>query len=257
MKMAYQIKITIKGIKPTIWRRLRIPGNITFQQMHQIIQAAFGWLDYHLYKFEFDKIVVTIPDDDYAPEELYGEGITELDSEITKINELFDANDSCEYVYDFGDSWVHEIIIEKRLKDTKRNSVPQCISGARQRPPEDVGGIEGYESFLNIIRNKKNPKREEMLLWAEKDTRGRIYDPDYFNINEVNRRLFYALENDYEHAEKLLTGKGLSGTIVWGWSDICIDVNGKRYTMEHIDNMLLRLGEGSKITIKVKPDRTY
>jgi hypothetical protein len=234
---------------------LKIPGNITFQQLHQIIQVVFGWLDYHLYKFECNKTVVTVPDDDYAPGELYGEGITELDSKITKINELFDANDKCEYEYDFGDSWEHEIIIEKRLKDTRKNSVPECLGGARQRPPEDVGGTGGYEDFLRTIQDTKNPEREEMLTWAEKDTRGRVYDPEYFSVNEVNRRLQYALEDDREYAERLLTGKGLSGTVAWGWSDTCIDAGGKRYTMEHISNLLLRLGEGSKVTIKVEPNR--
>ncbi len=251
--MAYQIKITISDIKPAIWRRIKVPGNITFQQLHQIIQIAFGWLDYHLYKFEFDKTVVTIPDDEYAPEELYGEDVAELDSKITSINQLFDFNDRCVYKYDFGDSWDHEIIIEKRLKDTKKNSIPECLGGARQRPPEDVGGTEGYENFLNIIRDNKNPERYEMLAWAEKDTRGRIYDPGYFSINEVNRRLMYALEDDEEHAIALLTGAGITGTVAWGWSDTCIDIKGKRYTMEYISNMLLRLGEGSKVTIRVEP----
>lgn len=255
VKMAYQIKVMIKGIQPAIWRRLRIPGNITFQQLHQIIQASFGWLDYHLYKFEFEKTVVTIPDDNYAPGELYGDNIAEIDSKTTGINELFDAYDSCEYEYDFGDSWNHEISIEKRMKDTKKNTIPECLGGARQRPPEDVGGIGGYKDFLDIIRDKKNPEREEMLSWAEKDTRGRIFDPEYFSINEVNRKLLYALEDDEEHAEKLLTGKGLSGTVAWGWSDTCIDIKGKRYTMEYISNLLLRLGEGSKVTIKVEPDQ--
>ncbi|HBN85583.1 MAG TPA: hypothetical protein DDZ89_17270 [Clostridiales bacterium] len=83
--MAYQIKVYIKHIKPAIWRRLIVPGNITFSQLHQIIQAAFGWLDYHIYKFECDKIVVTVPDDDYAPGELYGEDIIEINSKTTII----------------------------------------------------------------------------------------------------------------------------------------------------------------------------
>lgn len=251
--MAYQVKISIMEIKPVIWRRLRIPGNITFQQLHQIIQAAFGWLDYHLYKFQFDKVVVTIPNDQYGPGELFGEDITELDSESTKINKLFDANYRCVYEYDFGDSWNHEITVEKHLKDTKKNSIPECIGGARSRPPEDVGGTGGYEDFIEIIKDKKNPEREDMLSWAEKDTKGYIYDPGYFNINEVNRRLLYALENDIQTAEKLLTGTGLTGTVKWGWSDTCVNVDGKLYSMEQIGNMLLRLGEGCKVTIKVKP----
>lgn len=253
IKMAYQIKITINDIKPTVWRRLRIPGGITFRQLHQIIQASFGWLDYHLHNFRFATTVVAIPDDSFAPGDLYGEDITELDTNTTIINELFDNNDNCVYEYDFGDSWEHGIIIEKRLKDTKKNSLPECLSGARHRPPEDVGGTFGYERFLDTITDKQNPEREEMLAWAEKDTGGRIFEPDYFNINEVNRRLLYALEDDEEHARSLLTGNGLTGTVSWGWSDVCIDVNGKQYTMEYIKNLLLRLGGGSKVTIKVIP----
>ncbi len=142
------------------------------------------------------------------------------------------------------------------MKDTEKNSIPKCLDGARQRPPEDVGGIAGYEDFLNIIKDNKNPERVEMLSWAEKDTRGRMFDPEYFNINEVNRRLLYVLEDDKEHAEKLLTGNGLQGTVVWGWSDTCSDVEGKRYSMEHISNLLLRIGEGSKVTIQVEPGRS-
>ncbi len=250
--MAYQIKVSIKNIKPPIWRRLRIPGNINFQQLHQIIQAAFGWLDYHLYNFELKKTVVAIPNDDFTPDELYGEGVRELDARTTMINELFDVYDACEYIYDFGDYWQHKIVIEKRMKDNE-NRIPVCLGGARSRPPEDVGGTGGYEDFLSIIKDKKNPQREELLNWAEKDTKGRIFDPDYFNINEVNRGLLYALEDDREHAEKLLTGKGLSGTVVWGWSDVCIEVGGREYSLEHIGKLMFRLGAGSKVTIKVVP----
>jgi hypothetical protein len=68
-------------------------------------------------------------------------------------------------------------------------------------------------------------------------------------------KTIYLKEDDKEHAEKLLTGNGLNGTVVWGWSDICIDVKGKCYTMEHISNLLLRIGEGSKVTIQVEPGR--
>gem|GEM_PF-130186 len=254
--MAYELKISIKDINPVIWRRLRIPGNITFQQLHQIIQAAFGWLDYHLYMFEFDKTIVTFPDD-YESDGLYNGNVTELNSLTTKINELFDTNDVCQYEYDLGESWRHEIIIEKRLKDNEKNAVPVCLDGARQRPPEDVGGISGYENFLNIIRDQNNPDRKAMLDWAEKDTKGRIFDPEYFNINEVNRMLMYVLEDDMEHAINLLTGNGLNGKIACGWSDVYIEANGKKYPMEYISNLMLRLGEGCKVTIKVVPDKPY
>jgi hypothetical protein len=249
--------VYIKDIKPLIWRRLRIPGNITFQQLHQVIQAAFNWFDYHWYRFEFDRIVVTVPDEDCPPEELYGEDIKEMDSGATTVDELFKLHDKCEYVYDYGDSWCHDIVIEKRIKDTKNNAIPVCLAGARHRPSEDVGGVGGYEDFLRIIMNKGHPERKEMLAWAEKDTNGRIFDPEYFDIKETNRRLEYALEDDAEHARELLFGDDLNGTISYGWNEIFIISVKKRYTMEHIGRLLYRLDEGCKVTIKAEPNKKY
>ena len=251
--MAYQIKISLKEIEPEIWRRLKIPGNITFQQLHQIIQSAFGWLEYHLFKFDFPDTVIIEPDDFYAPGELFGEGITEIDPENTIINEFLDNYEGFEYEYDLGDSWKHTIIVEKRIKDTKRNRIPECLGGERSRPPEDVGGISGYEDFVKIIRNKRHPERKSMLDWAEKDTGGYIYDPEYFNKNEVDRRLYYALENDQFTAIELLAGKGLTGKVHWGWTDACIKTPEKTYAMQQIGDMLLRIGADSIVTIKVKP----
>lgn len=250
--MAYQIKITISEIEPPIWRRVRIPGSITFSQLHRVIQVAFGWLDYHLHQFTFADIVVTEPDADFSVGELYGERARAFDPEKTIVNELFDQYDRCIYEYDFGDRWVHEVVVEKRLKDTKRNSVPVCLGGARQRPPEDVGGVSGYQEFLEIIRDKGHPEREELLRWAEKDTRGKPYDPECFCIDEVNRRLSYVLENDPKSAERLLMGKtGLTGRLRFGFFEPYVEVGGKRYTWEQIGDLMMWLDEGLTVSIKV------
>jgi len=251
--MAYKIKVSLKEIEPEIWRRLKIPGNITFQQLHQIIQAAFGWLEYHLFKFDFPKIVIAELDDSFGASELYGEEVKVLDPENTMIDEFLDTYKELEYEYDFGDSWKHKIIVEKKMKDAKRNLIPECLGGARARPPEDVGGISGYEDFIKKVRNKRHPERQELLDWAEKDTRGYIYDPEYFNKNEVDRRLYYALENDEFTAIELLAGKGLTGKVHWGWTDACIKTPKKTYAMQQIGDMLLRIGADSIVTIKVKP----
>jgi hypothetical protein len=251
--LAYQIKISINEIEPQIWRRLIIPGKINFVQLHQIIQASFDWLEYHLYKFEFPGTVITEPDDSYAPGELYGEDIKELDPAEVLIEQFLDVYKEFEYEYDFGDGWIHSIVVEKSLRDSKKNAIPECTGGARFRPPEDVGGTSGYGNFIRIIKNKKHHERDEYLGWAEKDTRGYIYDPEYFNINEVNRRLYYALENDLDTAYELLTGSGLKGKVHWGWSDACIKTPDKIYSMQQIGDMLLRIGTDSIVTIKVKP----
>ncbi|MCR4427531.1 MAG: plasmid pRiA4b ORF-3 family protein [Firmicutes bacterium] len=250
--MAYEIRIAICGIEPAIWRSLRIPGSITFAQLHRIIQVAFGWLDYHLYHFRFDNIVIVEPDPDFSTAELYGEDAPTLNPGGTLVSQLFDEYDKCFYEYDFGDSWTHEIVVEKRLRDTERNQVPVCLGGARHRPPEDVGGVVGYEEFLETIRDKSNPERENMLSWAQKDTRGRLFDPEYFYIDEVNRKLAYVLEDHSVSATRLLAGNtGLTGTLGFGWWEPYIEVGGKQYTWERIGDLLTWFDVGVTVTVRV------
>ena len=187
-RTVYQLKITLKEIEPPIWRQILVPQDITFYKLHKIIQAAFGWLDYHLFEFRFDDVVVHIPDPEYAPDELHG-GIKELNAKRTKIDDLFVERKKCIYTYDFGDNWEHEVVLEKILPAEEGQHYPLCIAGARHRPPEDVGGVPGYEEFLEIIRDPQHPEYNDYLVWAEKDTGGRKFDPEYFYINEVNRKL--------------------------------------------------------------------
>jgi len=254
--MAYRIKVTLKGITPPVWRRLVIPGNITFYKLHRILQVAFGWLGYHLYEFDFGDIAIIEPDPDFDLAGL-SEGKIELDPRETFIDQFFDKYKQCNYTYDFGDRWEHEIIVEKKSKDTKKNSVPRCIDGARYRPPEDVGGVEGYKRFLEIIKDKKHPERNQCLAWAEKDTRGRLFDPEYFYIEEVNRRLMHVLEDDESSAIRLFSSRsGLSGTLKFGRYEPCIEAGDKTYTWERIGDLLTWLCDNSyNITIKVTKKR--
>lgn len=250
--MAYQIKISICNIKPEIWRRLKIPGNITFAQLHRIIQMVFGWQDYHLYNFQFEDSVIAIPDPHYAPGGLYGEDKEELDSAVTNISKYFDKHDKCIYEYDFGDSWDHEIIVEKRLKNTKSTAVPVCLDGARSRPPEDVGGVGGYENFLTIIKDKKNPEREEYLDWARKDTKGKLFDPEYFYADEVNGKLLHVLDDTPESSADLFKGKdGFKGELKFGFSGPYIETDKDKYTWDRIGDLLMWIDDGYDISIKV------
>jgi len=185
----YQMLFTIKGITPPVWRRVLIPRAITFHKLHRIIQAVYNWQDYHLYRFEFNDLVVCIPDPDYTPEELYGGKVKEINAKRVKIDKLLGKRHKCVYVYDFGDNWEHEVVLEKVLPLKTAFLHPICVDGARYRPPEDVGGIEGYRDFLEIIKDAKHPEYDEYLTWAEKDTGGRKFDPEYFYIPEVNRAL--------------------------------------------------------------------
>jgi len=253
--VAYKIKVTIMNTEPPVWRRLRIPGSITFSQLHRIIQVAFGWLDYHLFRFEFEDAIVVEGDPDFPVSEIYpGKRFFEPDE--TLVNELLSEGGNCIYIYDFGDHWQHKIVIEKSLKESKRNAVPLCLGGAMHRPPEDVGGIGGYGHFLEVISDRNDPERQEFLAWAEKDTKGRLFDPEYFWANEVNEKLRYVLEDTPEAAKDLLLAPGgLVGLLKFGWTEPYIDVKGKRYTWERIGNLLYYLDEDDIVTLQVLPGK--
>ena len=85
------------------------------------------------------------------------------------------------YDYDFGDGWEHVLEVEKVLLPQKGVRYPVCLDGARACPPEDVGGMGGYEEFLKAIRDPNHPEHEEYLDWI-----GGNFDPEQFDLDEVN-----------------------------------------------------------------------
>ena len=99
----YQLKITIKGSKPPIWRRVIVPEQTTFFQLHQVIQEAFGWWDYHLHQFEFKKAGILVRDVDEEDLDLFME--EEFLGEDTMLSALIEENPRFVYTYDFGDYW--------------------------------------------------------------------------------------------------------------------------------------------------------
>ena len=175
----YQFKITLQDSKPTIWRRIQVPEDYTFWDLHVAIQDAFGWADYHLHEFEIqqptskEKIKIGIPDEDFGREI--------LPDWKQKISDYFNLkNNSADYTYDFGDDWLHRILLEEILPSKKNINYPRCINGKRAGPPEDCGGIWGYEEFLDAIKNPKHEQYREMREWI-----GRDFDPEYFNPSEI------------------------------------------------------------------------
>ena len=177
----FQFKITRKGIKPPIWRRIQVPEIYTFWDLHVAIQDAMGWDDYHFHEFEMvepstglrENIGIPAPDEVFGREVLPGWG--------EKIADFFSmANRTASYVYDFGDSWEHKIQLEKILPRDKDIKYPICIKGKRACPPEDCGGIWGYAELLEIINNPEHEEYEEMMEWL-----GGKFDPEHFDTVEV------------------------------------------------------------------------
>ena len=177
----YQFKITLKDSKPPIWRRIQVPETYTFWDLHVAIQDAMGWDDYHLHEFEMinpsnnSKVKIGIPiDDDFFDREVFP-GWNQ------KIIDYFTMkNPTANYTYDFGDNWLHKVQLEKILPREQIVNYPICIKGKRACPPEDCGGIWGYEELLEIIKNPGHEEHEEMLEWLGGD-----FDLEHFDVKEI------------------------------------------------------------------------
>jgi hypothetical protein len=179
-KEALQFRVGLLGILPMIWRRIVVPAGYTFWDLHVAIQDAMGWTDSHLHAFRVanpetrHQDFIGIPDD---------EGFDELDTlpgwEIPVQKYLSYDNPLCLYEYDFGDSWLHEVVLEAYLPAPKK--LPICLAGERACPPEDVGGTHGYEEFLAVIRDPGHEEHESMLEWV-----GGSFDPEVFDPKRVS-----------------------------------------------------------------------
>lgn len=172
--MIYWLKVTLAAIRPAIWRRIRVPGGVSLRELHGVIQVAMGWGDEHMHSFTIGGATYGRPDP--MP------GRTKNDAK-TPVAAVVAEGDRFVYTYDFGDSWEHEIVVEDVVEDDG-GPLPTCVAGERACPPEDCGGAWGYGKLLEAVRDPKQPGRQERLAWL-----GGGFDPEEFDIEEVNRRL--------------------------------------------------------------------
>ena len=178
----YQFRITLNGSEPPIWRRIQIK-NCTLERLHEHIQLAMGWGNEHLHRFR-------IKDEIYGDPHLLDDGFEDqyefIDSTGIKIGDVVPKSGkrfSFEYAYDFGDGWVHEVLFEGCLAATEGQKYPICVEGERACPPEDVGGIFGYNEYLKIIGDPKHEQHEEMLEWSGK------FDPEKFDSKKASKKM--------------------------------------------------------------------
>jgi hypothetical protein len=175
----YQIKVTLNDTHPPVWRRIQVLSNTTLLKLHNILQIVMGWGDYHLHMFTIEGSIYGDPaDDEYGDLGIVDEARFRLNQVIYREGQRF------RYEYDFGDSWDHTLLVEKILPPQESVRYPICLKGKRACPPEDVGGVWGYENFLEAICNTDHHEHEEYLNWI-----GGEFDPEAFNLEEVNTRL--------------------------------------------------------------------
>lgn len=178
--LLYQFKITLLDIKPAIWRRIQVP-DCTLVDLHEYIQAAFGWWNYHLHQFEIDGARYRQP----APDgDDFGMDFKdETDVRLSKLIPKSGRPSRWIYEYDFGDDWRHEVLFEGFPPADPKAKYPLCVEGQRACPPEDCGGPWGYADYLAAIRDPKHEQHEEMLEW-----RG-PFDPSAFDAKKATKEM--------------------------------------------------------------------
>lgn len=174
LRSIYQLKITLMDTQPKIWRRLLLASTDKLEGVHISFQIVMGWTNSHLHEFIHGHDRYGVPDEDF-PMDVLDEADYRLDQLLKK------EKDKLNYVYDFGDGWEHEIILEKILPFDTETVLPTCVAGERACPPEDVGGIPGYEMFLEAISDSSHPEYAEMLEWIGYD-----FDPEHIDLAQTN-----------------------------------------------------------------------
>lgn len=188
-KNAYQFKITLKGSKPPIWRRVQVPEDYSLYDLHIAIQDSFPWGDYHLH--EFSTVALKGAEQKFYgfPDFDNGDWREVVRDWTVKIGDVFQigGNKALNYTYDFGNDWEHRVELEKILLTGKGIKYPCCLDGRRTCPPEDCGGYPGYEDMLKILQDPRHEEYKDMCNWLAIDA-GSEYDPEYFDPREVEFR---------------------------------------------------------------------
>jgi hypothetical protein len=178
----FQFKITLLDTKPAIWRRIQV-RDCTLDKLHEHIQTAMGWTNSHLHQFE-------IEGERYGDPELLNDGFDDFDcrdSTTTMISQVMPNSDkrfAVKYEYDFGDGWEHEVLFEGCPPVEKGKKYPLCLEGGRACPPEDVGGVWGYQDFCAAIADPKHEEHASFLEWC-----GGSFSPDKFDPKKVTSEM--------------------------------------------------------------------
>lgn len=172
----HKIKVTLRGSRPPIWRRLEVPSGITLRRLHDVIQVAFGWQDYHLWVFDTELGRYGVADRELGHRAAAGKKL----ADVAPV-----AGGRLAYTYDFGDDWEHDIVVEAVTDGDPGVAYPRCIGGRRAGPPEDCGGVWGYQDLLEILADPTHEEHTERLEWLGLDSVDE-FDADAFDVADVN-----------------------------------------------------------------------
>lgn len=173
---SYQLRVELKGVKPAVWRRIDVPGDIKLSKLHHILLAVMGWQGGHLHEFNFVDAIYGQADDELGPE-------VEDESRVSLVKAL-GGSASFTWIYDYGDYWAHKVKLERIVDLGVPLEAAMCITGRNACPPEDIGGAPGYAEFLQAIRDPQHPEHQAKLQQC-----GGAFDPSEFDPMEAQQRL--------------------------------------------------------------------
>jgi pRiA4b ORF-3-like protein len=173
----FQLKVQLREVRPPVWRRVLVPGEVSLAELHAVVQVAMGWTNSHLHEFEVAGARYGMPDPDWDLDDVADEARVRLSGVAGQGSRL-------RYAYDFGDGWQHDVIVEKVLSRQPGLRYPCCVAGRRACPPEDVGGPWGYQEFLAAVSDPGHAEHEQWVEWA-----GGSFDPADFDLAAVDKAL--------------------------------------------------------------------
>jgi hypothetical protein len=179
--LVYQMKISLRGVRPPIWRKILVRDDTRLDQFHYIVQYVMGWGNCHLHEFNIDGMSYS------DPAMHIGDGVRN-EKRYTLGKLVSEEKAKFFYMYDFGDAWEHAITLEKILPAESGKSYPICLKGKRACPPEDCGGVWGYEETLEILKDPSHPEYEDTIDWMGEGFDSERFDPE--PINDGLKRAF-------------------------------------------------------------------
>ncbi len=171
------LHVTLRGVTPSIWRRVAVAGTLSLDQLHVVLQVIMGWESKHLYSFTIADCEYDDPHGDDRDPNSPDPRKTRLDSLGLRVHSTF------LYTYDFGDDWEHEVTVEGVAPFRRFASAATFLGGERACPPEDSGGPHGYMELLAALQHPKSPGARERLEWL-----GR-FDPEALDLGAIARTL--------------------------------------------------------------------
>ncbi len=173
----YQLKITLKGIRPPIWRRVQVTGGMDLSDLDWVVCRVMPWSGFHGHAFTVNGVEYGEIDPDWGSdwedetEAILGEIISGPGFRFT-------------YEFDFGDRWLHDIRVEKVLPLEAGVQYPVCLAGKRAGPPEDCGGVHGYYGLVAALQDPRHPDHGFWTEWMDGG-----FDAEAFDLDAVNREL--------------------------------------------------------------------